>query len=174
MATILLRFVTRDEPISFLIRAQTDCAFSHVEFLLDDDWQQALYDRAASLGRAVSYPANNLTLGAHIEGGLALWPRDYAKFSRTEVVAVECLAEQKRAVITSALACVGEEYDVRDIAGIVFHQDWREKGHYICSVFCAEKLINNGVQVLRVTDKMASITPRDLYMSPKFYTVPLP
>ena len=162
MSKLLLRFVTTSDPVSCLIRLHTDCPFSHVEFVLDHEWDSALESR--------NLPHEG-TLGAHLSGGVRIRPLDYDRFSRVELASVECTPEQKAAVIESALGCVGDEYDVRNIAGILFHQDWAEKGHYICSVFVAEKLINSGVHILRVTDKLPSITPRDVYMSPLLETV---
>ena len=155
MPQIKLRFVTCADPVSFMIRAQTDCAYSHVEFMLDDEWPVH-----------VASP-RTLTLGAHIDGGVKLRPFDYDKFSAVEYATVECTAEQKQAATASAVACIGSPYDVTDIAGLLFHQNWAEKGHWICSVFVAEKLINAGINILRVAPQIApSITPRDVYLSP--------
>lgn len=157
MPQIKLRFVTCSDPISFLIRKETDCAYSHVEFVLDEEWADL----------PMHADPIDLTLGAHLDGGIKLRPLNYANFSACEYATVECTAEQKQAATKSAVACIGSPYDVADIAGILFHQNWTEKGHWICSVFVAEKLINAGICILRVAPNVVpSITPRDVYLSP--------
>lgn len=165
MATITLRFVTQKDLVSTLIRQMTDCAYSHVEFILDDGWAPALLAHGA-LG-LLPGPLNGWTLGAHLDGGVKFRSLYYANFSAKEVVTVECTDAQKAAVVNSAVAAVGAPYDCQDIAGIVFHQNWTEKGHYICSVFVAKALLDAGINVLRVQPTIVpSITPRDLFLSP--------
>lgn len=162
MPQIKLRFVTCSDPISFMIRKETDCAYSHVEFVLDEDWN----------GLPLHADPVGLTLGAHLDGGVKLRPLNYDYFSAAEFATVDCTAEQKQALVASAVKCIGDEYDVADIAGILFHQNWAEKGHWICSVFVAEKLINARINILRVAPPIApSITPRDVYLSPLLKSV---
>jgi hypothetical protein len=164
MPTLKLRFVTSNDFISDAIRAMTDCKFSHVEFVLDEDWRTALGNRAQLL---IAANLNNWTLGAHLDGGIMLRRIDYATFSAQEIVSIECTVEDKQAAIKAACACIGAGYDVEDIAGIVFKQNWSQKNHYICSVFVAKTLIEAGIHVLRVAPDIApSITPRDMYLSP--------
>ena len=149
-----------------MIRRQTDCAYSHVEFVLDEDW---------SVPSSHLSPETKWTLGAHLDGGVMLRPIDYDHFTATELATIECTADQKQAAILSAIACIGSPYDVADIAGILFHQNWAEKGHWICSVFVAEKLINAGINLLRIAPQVASsLTPRDVYLSPLLKAIYVP
>lgn len=160
MPKIQLRFVTTADPVSAMIRSLTDCPFSHIEFVLDEDW------RVPSTPIATFPFLNQWTLGAHIEHGIILRQLGYDTFTRVEFATIECTQEQKVAAIKGALACIGSPYDVADIAGILFHQNWSEKGHFICSVFVAKILIEAGIPVLRITGAIDSITPRDVYISP--------
>jgi len=165
MAEIKLRFVTESDPVSGMIRFFTDFPYSHVEFVLDADWEPYLKDCPMPTLAVGDYGA----LGARLNGGIRIRPSDYAKFTAIELVIVECTDAQKAAVMKDAVSSIGSGYDVIDICGIVFKQNWHEKFHEICSVFCTQKLNNNGLTALRVTDKyLPSITPRDLYLSPLF------
>jgi hypothetical protein len=165
MAEIKLRFVTESDPMSGLIRWFTDFPYSHVEFVLDADWEP--YLKACPMPTLVQ--GDYGVLGARLSGGIRIRPSNYANFTSIETVAVEVTDAQKAAVIKDAVSSIGEAYDVIDICGIVFKQNWHERSHEICSVYCTQKLNNNGLNVLRISDRyVPSITPRDLYLSPLF------
>jgi hypothetical protein len=97
MATLTIRLVTSNDIISALIRDKTWCAYSHVEFILDD----------------------GTTLGAHADGGVRIRPIDYAVFTAVKVITITVTEEQKAAVLAFAHAQVGKAYDMGAIAGIV-------------------------------------------------------
>lgn len=167
MAQIRLRFVTDAGPISGLIRWFTDFSFSHVEFVLDEDWLPYIQNAR----QLAHWPdANDYgTIGARFEGGIQLRPSNYSKFTDIENVYVEVTDVQKQAMMKAAVEAIGTPYDVINICGIVFRQNWHEHAHEICSVFCTQILNNNGAVMLRVPKKdTPSITPRDLYLSPLF------
>lgn len=164
MAEIKLRFVTSSDPISGMIRFFTDFPYSHVEFLLDADWEPYLKECPMPTLAEGDYG----TLGAHFIGGIKVRPTNYDRFTAIENVTVDATDAQKAALMASAVKAIGTPYDVEEIAGILFHQNWHERSHEICSFFCTSELIRNGVEVLRIFHDMASITPRDLYLSPLF------
>lgn len=171
MPTIKLRFVTSADPISACIRRMTDFPYSHVEFVLDADWQPDALDAQARLTGILTVPPydwNQWTLGAHLGGGVRVRPFNYDKFSATELATIECTAEQKQAAIKGACACIGSPYDTLTIAGILLHVNLQEKGHWICSTFVSNTLLEAGIVVLRIAqpDLIDSITPRDVYLSP--------
>jgi hypothetical protein len=165
MAQLKARFVSDTGAISGLIRMFTDFWASHVEFVLDADWEPYLAASTLPVLPAGDYG----TLGARLEGGIKVRPSNYATFTEIEEVVIPCTDAQKAAVIKDAVSSIGDSYDLVDICGIVFRQNWHERSHEICSVFLTQKLNNNGLTALRVTEHYTpSITPRDLYLSPLF------
>jgi hypothetical protein len=71
----------------------------------------------------------------------------------------------------AATDMIGTPYDIIEIAGIAFHQNWVEKGHEICSLYVADCTINQGVPLLRIPSvDEPSLTPRDIYLSPLWKT----
>lgn len=167
MAQLLARFVTSPGFTSWSIRELTDFWASHVEWVLDADWAPYLAGKALPVLPEGDYG----TLGAHLTGGIKVRPSNYEVFSRIENCYLEVTDAQKAAVMQAAVDLIGSPYDIVDIAGIVFHQNWEEKGHEICSVYLNDCTSNHGVTLLRVPAvDNPSITPRDTYLSPLWKT----
>jgi hypothetical protein len=104
MQNIKLRFVTCGDLVSALIRDKTFCAYSHVEFVLND----------------------GTTLGAHAEGGVAIRPANYDNFTKIAVFNVPVATDEvKASILAFAMAQVGKPYDFGAIAGLVLNRDWR-------------------------------------------------
>lgn len=168
MARIQLRFVTENDPISYFIRKETDFPYSHVEFLLDADWN---IPATATKPAIVAWPG---TVGAHFSGGFIWRPIDYAKFVASEIAYVECTDEQKQNVISETLATLGTPYDTLEIVGIMFGENWSTKGHNICSRVVTTILQFAGkIELFNLaqSDLIDNITPRDVYMSPTLHVV---
>src|SRR5690348_10753250 len=109
-AQIKLRFVTEDDLVSALIRRHTWCEYSHVEFVLD----------------------TGTTLGARFDGGVAIRPADYAKFTRVAEFVIPVTVEQKFQIMSFAQAQIGKAYDCEAIAGVLLHRDWRNADKWFC------------------------------------------
>jgi uncharacterized protein YycO len=139
MATLTIRLVTSNDIISALIRDKTWCAYSHVEFILDD----------------------GTTLGAHADGGVRIRPIDYAVFTAVKVITITVTEEQKAAVLAFAHAQVGKAYDMGAIAGIVLHRDWRNADKWFCSELVVAALEQGNV-IHRIADNVDRIVPRDV------------
>lgn len=144
MATVTIRLVTEHDPVSDIIRAETWCTYSHVEFVLDD----------------------GTTLGAHASGGVAIRPIDYAKFTAEQRFTLHVADEQKAAILGYAHAQVGKPYDFLDIVGILTHRDWRSPKRWICSELVAAAFEKGGFPLLNAGEAVNRITPRDIYLSP--------
>lgn len=147
MANIIIRFVTQEDVESIAIRAYTWCAFSHVEFVLDD----------------------GTTLGARTDHnpGVQIRPINYAKFSNEERYNIPVTDEQKAIIMAFAHAQVGKPYDVKDIFGIFTHRDWRDDGSWICSELVTAAFEKGGVYLLNSQSEYVNrVTPADDYLSP--------
>ena len=145
--SILIRFITEHDPISWAIRHQTLSPVSHVEFGLEDGtW-----------------------LGAHAVGGVQIRPADYAKPTFDDRYLIPVTPEQKTAIMDFAHAQIGKGYDFTAIEGILAHQDWRCPDRWFCSELVCAACEAAGLYLLRVSDNVNSVTPRDLYMSPLLY-----
>jgi uncharacterized protein YycO len=142
METIKIRFVTCADLVSALIRDKTFCAYSHVEFVLDD----------------------GTTLGAHASGGVAIRPANYDVFTKIAVFAVSVSQSQKDVIFSFAQAQVGKPYDFGAIAGLVVDRDWRDTSKWFCSELVAAAF-EQAEPLLRVPDSVDRITPRDLLLS---------
>lgn len=144
MPHITIRFVTANDPVSIAIRMETWGKFSHVEFILDD----------------------GTTLGAHADGGVAIRPLNYAKFTEQHWYSIPVTEEQKIAIMAFAHEQVGKPYDFTDIAGILFHRDWRSDDSWICSELVAAAF-EKGLPLLHIPDKDVNrVTPGGLYQTP--------
>jgi uncharacterized protein YycO len=140
--TIKIRFVTEDDLVSALIREHTWCAYSHVEFVLDD----------------------GTTLGAHFAGGVRIRPINYAKFTRVEEFVIPMTVEQKFTIMSFAQAQVGKAYDAGAIVGVLLHRDWRNTDCWFCSELVAAAF-EQAVPLLNVSESVNRIVPRDLLLS---------
>lgn len=141
--SITIRFVTEDDLVSALIRDKTWCDYSHVEFVLDD----------------------GSTLGAHFDGGVAIRPADYSKFTKLQLFVIPCTPEQKEAILYFANFQLGKPYDTEAIAGMVAHRDWSDEGKWFCSELVTAAFHYGGLPLIRVPDNVDRITPRDLLLS---------
>jgi uncharacterized protein YycO len=143
MQNIKLRFVTCGDLVSALIRDKTFCAYSHVEFVLND----------------------GTTLGAHAEGGVAIRPANYDNFTKIAVFNVPVATDEvKASILAFAMAQVGKPYDFGAIAGLVLNRDWRNTSKWFCSELVAAAF-EQGQPLLRVADSVDRITPRDVLLS---------
>lgn len=168
MAQLRARFVTSPGFVSWSIRELTDFWASHVEWVLDADWLPYLTDKKGPvLPIPLQAGPDYGVLGAHLSGGIMVRPSNYETFTKIENVYLDVTDEQKAAVMKAAAEKIGTPYDLINIAGIAFHQNWVEKGHEICSVYIGDCTINQGVPLLRIpTVDRPSLTPRDIYLSP--------
>ena len=146
-STLLIRFITEDDPISWAIRKETNSPVSHVEFGMDDGtW-----------------------LGAHFDGGVQVRKADYAKTTLDERYAIPVTTEQRFQILSFAAEQVGKAYDMEAIAGIMAHHDWRCQDKWFCSELVTAACEAGGLYLLRVSHLFQTVTPRDLYMSPLLY-----
>ncbi len=167
---IYLRGVTSDDVVSDMIRAKTHSKISHVEYLLDADWHDLIFDNASRSvvkAQAAKLPVVDFgTLGAHLKGGVAIRTTDYAVFSFVHHFHVEATWAEKLRVMAAALACVGDHYSIQAIADCLLECNVIRPKEYDCSWFVNDTLAAGGLGLQRTSDGAALITPRDCVMSP--------
>lgn len=148
---ITLRFVTRDDPVSRIIR-RGEMGFwaSHVEALMPD----------------------GTLLGAHYDGGVEARPHDYDKdqWSKDLYVNVPCDSAQTQAFEDFLKAQIGKPYDMAAIwemaAGTLTGEapDWPHKPSWICSALQTAALLKAGIlKAAPATVRLA--TPRDVLVA---------
>ena len=170
---IYARGVTSEGIVSELIRDHTHSKVSHVEFILDADWHDALFALADNTTRikvaqqmAALSSIDYGTLGAHLQGGVAIRPTAYQTFTFIHNFHIECTWAQKQVVMDKALACVGDRYSVQAIMDCLTGCNTIKPKQYDCSYFVNDMLRAAGLLMQRVDDGAALITPRDVVMSP--------
>lgn len=137
---ITIQFSTSRGLASAAIRTFTWSQYSHVDFVLPD-------------GRL---------LGARMNGGVQIRPKDYEKFTAVKRYQVDA----PESVLDFAYSQIGKPYDWRGILNFGLHRDWRESDCWFCSelvLWCFDQaghpLLNPAVDVRR-------LTPRDNTLSP--------
>lgn len=108
---IHLQFSTESGMASAAIRFLTWSEWSHVDMVLPDD----------SL------------LGARLDGGVQIRPKDYAVFSKKALYRVHCPTHIASMAIGRWKSQIGKPYDWTAILGFGFRQDWHQDGDWFCS-----------------------------------------
>ena len=108
---ITLQFVAEANLPSWGIRYWTAGPFSHVDTVLDD----------------------GQLLGARADGGVAIRPGNYAKFSKITQVYLSARDTQERVFHTFEDAQLGKPYDHSAIWGFAANRDWRDPQKWFCS-----------------------------------------
>lgn len=179
MSTVELRFVTETHNkvfglrypdfVSMGIRHITWSQYSHVEFVLDEEWQEAMHQSATVLLKALldSQTLSNLTIGARHKDGVQIRPSDYEPYPLDDRFLVEVTPEQKQTLMKFVLDQVGKPYDTTAILGILAHRDWRRQDSWFCSELVAAAFEAADAPLLYVTPHVNRITPRDTSLSIK-------
>lgn len=138
---VALQFVTEKwDPVSALIRFETRCDYSHVNFRL----------------------ADGTLLGSLIDGGVEVRPANYANWSKVYLATAPGI---ERAA-DWALRQVGKKYDWKALVGIASDTQWQDKDKFICSELVAAAFEATGSPLLNPNALAWRITPRDLLLSP--------
>jgi hypothetical protein len=141
MGAITLQFVTSRDPESWAIRTFQRGWCSHVDSVMDD-------------GRL---------LGARLDGGVAIRPPNYEKFTRVERVVISVPYYKERAYWDFLKAQVGKPYDKLAIVAFAVNRDWRETDAWFC-----DELVAAGIEHAEVVRKLAPMVNRldvrDLYL----------
>jgi hypothetical protein len=141
MGAITLQFVTCSDPGSWAIRTFQRGWCSHVDSVMDD-------------GRL---------LGARLDGGVAIRPPNYEKWSRVERVVISVPYYKERAYWDFLKAQVGKPYDKLAIVAFAVNRDWRETDAWFC-----DELVAAGLEKAEVVRKLAPMVNRldvcDLYL----------
>jgi hypothetical protein len=156
---IRIRFVTSNDPLSALIRAQAGVSMpftpSHAEALSQD---------------------GKTYIGAHYNGGVLARPVGYDADSlmtlpdgnkSERIVALPCTPEQEAAFYYTMTTKLGEAYDWKAIFGFTapdLHTHLTD--HIICSALVTAALRSQGCDYFKwpTTVPFHHITPRDLMM----------
>jgi len=101
MGTVTLQFVTCNDPGSWAIRTFQRGWCSHVDSVMDD-------------GRL---------LGARLDGGVAIRPANYEKFSRVERVVIGVPYYKEHAYLDFLKAQLGKPYDKLAIVAFAVNRD---------------------------------------------------
>ena len=176
---IALQFVTEAGWSSALIRWFSHGAFSHVDAVLPeygphphlvDIWGNCLLcaqgdlvarpDRLDCKGRD---PQAGWLLGARFEGGVAIRPPGYGKFTRRQLVEIPATPLQEQVFYGFLRRQLGKPSDWRAILGFFFARDWREAGQWYCSEVDARGLEIAEVFRYLLAEPANKITPPDLF-----------
>jgi hypothetical protein len=141
MGAITLQFVTCSNPGSWAIRTFQRGWCSHVDSVMDD-------------GRL---------LGARLDGGVAIRPSNYEKFSRVERVVIAMPYYKERPYWDFLKALLGKPYDKLAIVAFAVNRDWRSPDAWFC-----DELVAAGLEHAEVVRKLAPcvnrLDVRDLYL----------
>jgi hypothetical protein len=133
MGAITLQFVTCSDPGSWAIRTFQRGWCSHVDSVMDD-------------GRL---------LGARLDGGVAIRPPNYEKFSRVERVVIAVPYYKERAYWDFLKAQLGKPYDMKAIVAFAVNRDWRSKDAWFC-----DELVATGLEQAEVVRRLVSVAKR--------------
>jgi hypothetical protein len=141
MGAITLQFITCSDPGSWAIRTFQRGWCSHVDSVMDD-------------GRL---------LGARLDGGVAIRPPNYEKFSRVERVVIAVPYYKEKAYYDFLKAQLGKPYDKLAIVAFAVNRNWRETDAWFC-----DELVAAGLEQAEVVRKLAPcvdrLDVRDLYL----------
>jgi hypothetical protein len=102
-------------------------------------------------------------LGARLDGGVAIRPPNYEKFTRVERVVISVPYYKERAYWDFLKAQVGKPYDKLAIVAFAVNRDWRETDAWFC-----DELVAAGIEHAEVVRKLAPMVNRldvrDLYL----------
>ena len=144
--SILLRFSTTSDPISWLIRTRTMAPVSHVEFELADGW----------------------TFGARM-GGIKHRP-PIANRGQWNVIRAVC-PRIDEAYSWAAANRNGYGYDLLADIGIGFNEDWHDRHDRMCSELQVEAAEAVGVYLLNQRIKRFQVWPGALLLSPELHII---
>ena len=145
MGLFKIRFITEPDWISTAIRDVTNSQWSHTEIMLPD-------------GRY---------LGAHSDGGVQIRPANYCVPTRERRYSIYVADPQLDKILLFAKSQLGKPYDYADIAGLLTHLDWHDKGRWICSELVAAAAEAGGLYLINAEPKFVSrVTPEMLHLSP--------
>lgn len=153
---IRLRFVTSDDLVSRLIRAQAG-----VSMPFTPSYTEALSQDGASY------------IGAHIDGGILARPAGYdanklmtlPDGSKSErIVSLPCLPEQETAFYAFAQSKIGKPYDWKSIISFEIPGNLHDFEHLICSAFMVAALRACEYFPKPLTVPFHRISPRDLFL----------
>lgn len=139
---VVLRFITSNSFVSWLIRKLTKSEYSHVDVVTLDGY-----------------------LGAQYPVGVRIRPFNYAKPSKICTVGIRVTLEEYNRVMEFLYKQVGKPYDTTALLGILADQrDWQEEDSWFCSELIAAAFQQVGRPLVR--DDVSRVTPADLYKSP--------
>jgi hypothetical protein len=140
---ITLQFVDGSGIADFAIKAFTWSKYDHVDLVLPD-------------GRL---------LGAVPGAGVTIRNDEDIKGKKIRY-SYNPSREAEKKLYELAHAQLGKPYDWFTIAGIVLHQDWKERDAWICSVMQLWLSDKINFPLLNTNTPVNRITPRDLLLSP--------
>ncbi|WP_197329516.1 YiiX/YebB-like N1pC/P60 family cysteine hydrolase [Ralstonia syzygii] len=142
MSSVQLLFSTTSSPLSWVIRACTWSAWSHV----------ALVDGDQVIESIPGHGVRRVLLTEAL--------RDT---SHHELVSLPGRAAMQ--VLAAAASQIGLPYDYSAVLGIGLHRDWQEEDAWFCSELIAWAFQQAGVPLFRA-DCIRRVTPQHLYMLP--------
>ena len=134
-------FTRRRHLGSLIIRMVTWSAYSHVDFILDEE----------------------RVLGATAPNGVNVEPirNRLAKASKAVVMEINDVDLDKAKEF--AIAQLGKKYDWTNIIGIYLHRDWQDSDSWSCAELIAAILKHSGVQLFDIKF-YHRVTPQHLLM----------
>ncbi len=146
MPSFQIRFINNDGFVARGISWVTNSLWDHAEIMTD----------------ASTY------IGAHAGSGVQERPANYCQPTRERRYAIPCTKAQLSAIMTSARADIGTQYNYLDIVGLLLRQrKLTTPGRVICSQWVFEKALVGGIQMLNVLPGFSHlVTPESLHLSP--------
>lgn len=142
MGTLQLLFTTTHWPASWLIRAGTWSAWSHV----------ALVDGDQVIESVMGHGVRRVPLYSAIR-----------RASRHTLVSLQ--ARNPALIVSAAAEQIGKPYDYTAILGLGLHHDWQEDDAWFCSELVAWAFQQAGEPLFRA-ECLRRVTPQHLYMLP--------
>jgi len=99
-------------------------------------------------------------LGALLNGGVKVRPRDYEKFALQILVTIPVSDEQYDAFWKDAESHIGEQYDCAGIVGIALGTNIKDAGEDFCSEWPCKSLTAAGI--VRIAKDPSKIDPETL------------
>lgn len=81
----------------------------------------------------VEFVFDQITIGARAIGGVAKRPLDNKQYNVVKAFSADCTQWHYNAAYYFLEMQLGKKYDFVADAGVLFHRNWRNEGHWMCS-----------------------------------------
>lgn len=123
---LVLSLVTTTGFQAEVIRDRTNCDYSHIDLVNQDGTR----------------------IGAHLDGGVAVRPANYEKFTKELRGIVSCTPDQFNSAQAWIHAQVGKKYDLTAVIGTGLQRDWTSPDAWFCFELIAAMMWKTNIPFL--------------------------